>query len=479
VASEGEISTDNPLEDRRPSTRRRADALPPVAERADPGARRSRFRDMLVLVIGLLAVLDLLQYMYLRTAWSEHFAVYNAAFLAVLGAFVVMGLLVFFLGWRTVFDHSPRKMAVLIAGTVLAVISLSALLVTRQGGLPGLLMGLLAIFSLVLMIAGQFEVGWKMAGSAAVLVVGLALVTLVPVHEAFGVAAYGDLLAMPNLLMLTAGTAVAVAGTALIIGPADVRGRPVGYFALWLIGMMSLFLVPFHEGAGINANSVYGIVDQSLLVTGAVAILAGVALFLRKMRQDNDLNGHLNEGDRLYAQGDHKGAIERYDMALSQNEGNEEAWVHKGAALERLGKFDQAQDCLEKALKLNPDSHQALAALASLNRHRGKPGKALQMANRALELSPGYPVGWTNKGNALADLHREDEALEAFDNAVRLDPGYEKAWYNKGVLLLGQGRFKEALGCFDEVLDIAPDDERALMARETCYQGMGAARTEG
>lgn len=479
MASEGEISTDSTLEDRRQTAERRAGAPLPFLERADPGKRRSRFRDMLVLVIGLLAALDLIQYMYLRTAWSEHFAAYNAAFLAVLGAFVVMGLLVFFLGWRTVLDHSPRKMAVLVAGTVLAVISLGALLATRQGGLPGLLMGLLALFSLVLMIAGQFEVGWKMAGSAAVLVVGLALVTLVPVHEAFGVAAYGDLLAMPNLLMLTAGTVVAAAGAALIIGPGEVRGRPVGYFALWLIGILSLFLVPFHEAAGINANSVYGVVDQSLLVTGAVTILAGVALFLRKRLQDDELHGHLREGDRLYAQGDLTGAMDRYDMALSRNEGDEDAWVHKGWALERMDKLDQAQECLEKALELNPDSHQALVAMATLYRHLGKPGKSLQLANRALELSPGYPVGWTNKGNALADLHREDEALEAFDNAVRLDPGYEKAWFNKGVLLLGQGRFKEALGCFDEVLDIAPHDERALRARESCHEGMGVAKAEG
>lgn len=480
VAAEKDGLSWNPVEEEAaPPPAAPAGARRPEAVEGDPARRRGRLRDTAVLVIGLLTAINLIQYKYLESTWSRHFALYNSAFLTFLTLFLIVGMLLFLPGVRRLFPARPRKLLLFIAGVILAAASVAGLLAMRQGSIYGLTLGLLALAGLILIVAGQFEVGWKDAAGAAMATFGLALVTLVPVHEAFGVFPFGDLWAAPNLAMMAGGAALACAGIILVQGIGEPGGRPLASYGLWLVGVMALFLVPFHEAAGINSNNVYGSLDQTLMATGALAVVAGVALFLRRLWQEREFERLVREGDRLYTGGDFGKALELYDMALSLNAEYAEAWVHRGSALERQGKLEAARKSLERALELAPDDHLALSTLSAVLRRAGNAGGALALATRATGLAPGSEVAWLNRANALADLKRTDEALEAFGRALELAPGYGKAWYNKGVVLMLLGRRDEAADCFDAALGISPGDRRALEMRERCYAGPGASKTEG
>jgi Flp pilus assembly protein TadD len=436
-------------------------------------------RDTAVLVIGLLTAINLLQYKYLESTWSRNFALYNSVLLTLLTIFMAVGLLLLVSGVPRLAANRPRKLILFLAGVILASASISGLLVLRQGSLSGLTLGLTALAGLVLIIVGQFEAGTKDALGIFLATIGMALVTLVPVHEAFGVFAFGDLWAAPNLAMMAGGAALACIGIIVVQGAGEPGGRPLASYGLWLVGVMALFLVPFHEAAEINSNNVYGSVDQTLLATGAIAIAAGAALFLRKLWQEREFVRLVRAGDDRYAAGDHDRALEHYDLALSLNPEYAEAWVHRGSALERRGRLEAAQKSLERALELEPDDHLALSTLSAVFRRAGNPGKALALATRACEIEPGSEVAWLNRANALADLKRPEEALEAFERTLELAPSYGKAWYNKGVVLMLQGRCGEAADCFDEVLGLAPGDERALGMRERCYAELDAKDTGG
>jgi len=451
----------------------------PGKDDAGPVKRRGRIRDVTVLVIGLLTALNLIQYKYFESTFSRHFALYNSIFLTILTIFLLIGLMLLAFGVRRLISTRPRKLTVFVLGVVLAAVSIGGLLVMRQGNIYGLSLGLLALCSLVLIIVGQFEVGLRDAAGILMAVVGMAVVTLVPVHEAFGVFPFGDLWAPPNLAMMAGGAAMTCAGILLALGFGEPGGRPLASYGLWLVGVMALFLVPFHEAAGINSNSVYGVLDQTLMFTGAIAVSGGVALFLRKQWHDKEFVRHVREGDRLYSRGDFGKALERYDMALSLNPEYADAWAHKGSALERQDRLEAAQKSLERAVELDPENHQAISTLSAVYRRAGNPGKALALAAQATELSPESEVAWLNRANALADLRKADEALEAFERALKVDSAYGKAWYNKGVLLLSMGRTEEALDCFDEVLGLSPGDERALGMRERCYLALGLSKAEG
>ena len=451
----------------------------PGKEGADPAKRRGRIRDLTVLVIGLLTALNLIQYKYFESTFNRNFALYNSIFLIFLMIFLAVGLLLLLFGVRRLLSTRPRKLTVFVLGVVLAAISIGGLLVIRQGSIPGLLLGLLALGSFMLIIAGQFEVGPKDAAGIFMAMFGLALVTLVPVHEAFGVFPFGDLWAAPNLAMMAGGAALTCAGILLVLGFGEPGGRPMASYGLWLVGVMALFLVPFHEAAGINSNQVYGVVDQTLMVIGAIAVTGGVALFLRKQWHDREFAHQVLEGDRLYSRGDFGKALEHYELALSLNPEYADAWAHRGSALERQERLEAAQKSLERAVELDPENHQAISTLSAVYRKAGNPGKALALAAQATDISPESEVAWLNRANALVDLRKGGEALEAFERALKADPAYGKAWYNKGVLLLSMGRTEDALDCFEEVLGLSPGDERALGMRERCYEALGVSKAEG
>jgi len=63
------------------------------------------------------------------------------------------------------------------------------------------------------------------------------------------------------------------------------------------------------------------------------------------------------------------------------------AWNNKGNALARLGKFEDALRCYD----------------------------------RALDIDPGYRGAWVNKGFVLTKLGRFDEAASCADHALLLD----------------------------------------------------------
>ena len=82
------------------------------------------------------------------------------------------------------------------------------------------------------------------------------------------------------------------------------------------------------------------------------------------------------------------------------------SWWGKGAALGKLGKYDEALKALDESLRLNPYDAEAR----------------------------------NNKGYALYDLGKYGDAIAAYDEALRLDPNFVAAKRNKGLALerLGQ-----------------------------------------
>ncbi len=83
-------------------------------------------------------------------------------------------------------------------------------------------------------------------------------------------------------------------------------------------------------------------------------------------------------------------------------EGSDSFWNNKGVVQTKLGKYNEALDCFDRALKMNP----------------------------------GVSNIWMNRGIALVKLNEFEEAMDCFDRAIQLDPNNEaakrrrnKCWY--------------------------------------------------
>jgi tetratricopeptide (TPR) repeat protein len=135
-----------------------------------------------------------------------------------------------------------------------------------------------------------------------------------------------------------------------------------------------------------------------------------------------------DKGFNLGEQGRYQEAIEAYDKALKIDPQYKFAWLNKGWALNNLGRYQEAIEAYDKALKIDPK----------------------------------YKSAWNNKGNALRNLGRYQEAIEAYDKILKIDPKYKSAWNGKGAALRDLGRYQEAIEAYDKALKIDPKYKLAL-----------------
>ena len=181
----------------------------------------------------------------------------------------------------------------------------------------------------------------------------------------------------------------------------------------------------------------------------------------------------LNKGASLKSLGRFDEAIQCYDQALRIDPQYAAAWSNKGNSLASLGRFDEALQCFEQALRITPQLVEAWVSKGASLANLGRFAEAVQCYDQALRINPQYAEAWDNKGNSLGSLGRFDEAIQCHEQALVINPQYPEAWYDKGVSLSGLGRFAEAVRCFDQALRINPQYADAWYNKGNSLGGLG------
>ncbi|MFQ5909386.1 MAG: tetratricopeptide repeat protein [Thermoplasmata archaeon] len=255
-------------------------------------------------------------------------------------------------------------------------------------------------------------------------------------------------------------TVVVVGGVVSMIGILAMR-RDFPAFLIWSTGSLLVFLVSFSSLGLPNPWYISDATAISLWLIGSIYITLGVVLLIRAKWIQTLIDTEILTGDRKYRERRFKESIASYDKAISAStnlEGSNESspnldvpWYSKGAALTILGKYEEAIECIDNALKLSPNNEVALVnkgtALSRLGRHK----EALKCYNEAIRVNSDYEVAWNNKGNALTRLRRYEEAIKCYDRAIQIDEEYREAWVNKGYVLAKMGDYDGAARCADFV----------------------------
>jgi tetratricopeptide (TPR) repeat protein len=131
-----------------------------------------------------------------------------------------------------------------------------------------------------------------------------------------------------------------------------------------------------------------------------------------------------------------------------------------GNALTAQGRFAQAVEQFQKALRIDPNDADANYNLGNALAQQGSFEEAAEQLQHALQLAPGNAMAVYDLGNVRAKQGQFDEAIEQFRKAVKIDPELASAHYNLGSLLTQQGKFREAIAHFGQVMRLAPDDAR-------------------
>ena len=67
----------------------------------------------------------------------------------------------------------------------------------------------------------------------------------------------------------------------------------------------------------------------------------------------------VSKGQQLLEEGKFEQALSFFEQALLLEQNNAELWNHKGVALRSMGRYDEALECFNKSLEIDPRDNTA------------------------------------------------------------------------------------------------------------------------
>jgi tetratricopeptide (TPR) repeat protein len=129
----------------------------------------------------------------------------------------------------------------------------------------------------------------------------------------------------------------------------------------------------------------------------------------------------------------------------SKQENTSQYWLGKGKEYYQKGLYEEAINCCDKALEINPQDVDA----------------------------------WGNRGISYAKLYRYNEAIECFAKIIEINPSNSKAWFAKGNALASMGKYEEAIKCFDEAIAIDPSYAEAVIQKGRAQEFLSRNKNTG
>lgn len=136
-----------------------------------------------------------------------------------------------------------------------------------------------------------------------------------------------------------------------------------------------------------------------------------------------------------------------------------------GLSVQQGGRLDEAQQLLERAIAIDPRSHEALSNLAALYFVLQKLEAARACQEKAIALKPNFTPALAGLGNILLQMNLPGQAIEVYDRAIKLKPDYADALCNRGVAELALFRFDRARESFDRALLFQPRHVESLIGK--------------
>jgi Flp pilus assembly protein TadD len=68
----------------------------------------------------------------------------------------------------------------------------------------------------------------------------------------------------------------------------------------------------------------------------------------------HEISDLVKKGKRLLIEGNFEDALAYFEQALLLNQNDPDIWNQKGATLRSLGRYDEALECFNKSLEIDP-----------------------------------------------------------------------------------------------------------------------------
>lgn len=181
---------------------------------------------------------------------------------------------------------------------------------------------------------------------------------------------------------------------------------------------------------------------------------SGVGDTVQVRRVSQQAQDNVTAGYNALVRGDHDMALSFYERALQQEPRSVLAQLGRGAALQKLGRLDEARGAYERVLKLDPQSREALTNLTAIVAER-EPGEALKRLQALEREYPTFSPIKAQMGLTYARLGNFPPALDYLRKAVSLTPDAPMYNYNLALVLDRLNLHDQAAAIYERVLATA------------------------
>ncbi len=157
-----------------------------------------------------------------------------------------------------------------------------------------------------------------------------------------------------------------------------------------------------------------------------------------------------NRGNAKNMLGKYEEAIEDYNEALRLNPQYAETYYNRGIARQMIGKHREAIGDYDEAIRVNPNYTDAYNNRGGAHHRLGKHQHAIKDFGEAIRINPKYASAYNNRGFVKYGLRKYHDAIKDYDEAIRLNPTYATAYNNRGKAKQKLGRTQEAKKDFEK-----------------------------
>ncbi len=184
-----------------------------------------------------------------------------------------------------------------------------------------------------------------------------------------------------------------------------------------------------------------------------------------------------NQAVRLYQDGKYAEAEALCaQMRYATRPGHNDVLRLSGMVARQSGALNEAEDYLQRALRLVPQHHETLNVLGLLRLDQGKPAEAGDYLERALKCRPGYLPAVINLGRAWSEAGRADEAVSLMEAMARAGHAGPELVMAHARALHAARRIDEAIAKLEPLLTAQPEPKgaRKLLAEFLMETGRDA-----
>ena len=172
--------------------------------------------------------------------------------------------------------------------------------------------------------------------------------------------------------------------------------------------------------------------------------------------------------------------LEKWDRALTDldesiklNSNSATARFHRGLAHYKRKSYQLALNDLTKAIQLNPNMAPAFACRANVYTSMEKYQLAIRDAKEALRLDPNDPNNQLAFSRAAYYVGQHGASIQACSKAIQMNPKNPIAWDNRGIAYLDARQFAKAVSDITTAIKLKGNEAKYFCHRGIVYCEMG------